>query len=107
MGLERNGLVLAPDSSRNLYGVCVFGFGGIDEAPTSFFHQPDHQFGARLWDSVGGPNFWGKRKNDPRVLLGDRHHFRFGVDLSGHQLLAKKEKRGIDTESLIFSIRSH
>ena len=102
MDLEGIGLVLDLDFGRDLYGVCVFGFGGIDEASVGFFHQLDHQFGASLWDSVSSFDFWRKRKNDPTILLGYRHHFHLGIDLSGAQLLAKKEKRGIDSQSLIF-----
>jgi hypothetical protein len=86
-----------------LYGLCIFGFGGIDETSAGFFHQPNHQFGACLWDSVGSIDFWRKRKNDPTVLLGYRNHFGIGVDLSGAQLLAQKEKRHIDSQSLIFT----
>ena len=87
MGLERLGLVLAFDPSRDLYGLCVFGFGGIDEAPAGFFHQPHHQLGACLWDLAGSGNFWRERKNDRAVLPGNGHHSRFRIDLSSAQLL--------------------
>ena len=61
MDLEGLGLVLDPDFGRDLYGVCVFSFGGIDEASIGFFHQLDHQFGTSLWDSVSSFDFWRKR----------------------------------------------
>ena len=87
MDMERIGLVLAPDSSRNLYGLCVFGFGGIDEATASIFHQPDHQLGACLWDLACGGNFWRERKNDSTILPRHLHHSSGGIDLSSAELL--------------------
>ena len=82
MGLERNGLVLAPDFGRDLHSLCVFGFGGTNEAPSGFFHQPDHQFGACLRDSASSLNFWGKRKNDSAILPRNLNYTGFSADLS-------------------------